>query len=43
MHWLVVCQSLRSFFIRGDLNGHVDSTRVGFDVVYGSFGYGSRN
>jgi hypothetical protein len=30
-------------FIRGDLNGHICSTRVGFDGVYGGFGYGSRN
>jgi hypothetical protein len=29
--------------IGGDLNGHVDSTRVGFDGVHGGFGYGSRN
>jgi hypothetical protein len=30
-------------FIGGDLNGHVGSTRVGFDGVHGGFGYGSRN
>jgi hypothetical protein len=30
-------------FIGGDLNGHVGSTRVCFDGVYGGFGYGSRN
>jgi hypothetical protein len=30
-------------FIGGDLNGHVESTRVGFDGVHGGFGYGSRN
>jgi hypothetical protein len=30
-------------FIGGDLNGHASSTRVGFDVVHGGFGYGSRN
>jgi hypothetical protein len=30
-------------FIRGDLNGHVGFTRVGFDEVHGGFGYGSRN
>jgi hypothetical protein len=30
-------------FIRGDLNGHVGSTRVGFDGVHGDFRYGSRN
>jgi exonuclease III len=30
-------------FIGGDLNGHVGSTRVGFDWVHGGFGYGSRN
>jgi hypothetical protein len=27
----------------GDLNEHVDSTRVGFDGVHEDFGYGSRN
>jgi hypothetical protein len=27
----------------GDLNGHIGSTRVGFDGVHGGFGYGSRN
>jgi hypothetical protein len=27
----------------GDLNGHVGSTRAGFDGVHGGFGYGSRN
>jgi hypothetical protein len=30
-------------FMGGDLNGHVGSTRVGFDGVHGGFGYGSRN
>jgi hypothetical protein len=30
-------------FIGGDLNRHVGSTRVGFEGVHGSFGYGSRN
>jgi hypothetical protein len=30
-------------FIGGDLNGHVGSTRVGFDGVHGGFEYGSRN
>jgi hypothetical protein len=30
-------------FIGGDLNGHVDSIRVGFDGVHGGFEYGSRN
>jgi hypothetical protein len=30
-------------FIGGNLNGHVGSTRVGFDGVHGGFGYGSRN
>jgi hypothetical protein len=30
-------------FIGGNLNGHVGSTRVGFDEVHGGFGYGSRN
>jgi hypothetical protein len=27
----------------GDLNEHVGSTRVGFDGVHVSFGYGNRN
>jgi hypothetical protein len=30
-------------FIGGDLNGHVGSTRVGFDGVHRGFGYESRN
>jgi hypothetical protein len=30
-------------FIGGDLNGHVGSTRVGFDGVHGDFWYESRN
>jgi hypothetical protein len=30
-------------FIGGDLNGHVGSTRVGFDGVYKGFRYESRN
>jgi exonuclease III len=30
-------------FIGGDLNGHVGSTRVGFDGVHVGFGYESRN
>jgi hypothetical protein len=30
-------------FIGGDLNGHIGSTRVGFNGVHGGFGYGSRN
>jgi hypothetical protein len=30
-------------FIRGDLNGHVGSTRVGFDGVHRGFEYESRN
>ena len=27
----------------GDLNGHVGATNVGFERVYGGFGYGSRS
>jgi hypothetical protein len=30
-------------FLEGDLNGHVGSTRVGFDRVHGGFRYGSMN
>jgi hypothetical protein len=33
----------KKLFIGGDLNGHVGSTRVGFDGVHGGFRYGSRN
>jgi hypothetical protein len=33
----------KKLFIGEDLNGHVGSTRVGFDGVHGGFGYGSRN
>jgi exonuclease III len=33
----------KKLFIGGDLNGHVGSTRVGFDGVHRGFGYGSRN
>ncbi|PUZ77144.1 hypothetical protein GQ55_1G347200 [Panicum hallii var. hallii] len=30
-------------FIRGDLNGHVGATNVGYERVHVGFGYGSRN
>jgi hypothetical protein len=41
---LVSCVPLlEKLFIGGDLNGHVGSTRVGFDGVHGGFGYESRN
>jgi hypothetical protein len=30
-------------FIGGDLNGHVGSSRVGFDGVHEGFRYGSKN
>jgi hypothetical protein len=40
---LVSSVPISELFIGGDLNGHVGSTRVGFDEVYGGFGYGSRN
>jgi hypothetical protein len=30
-------------FIRGDLNGHVCSTRLGFNEIHGGFGYESTN
>jgi exonuclease III len=33
----------KKLFIGGDLNGHIDSTRVSFDGVHGGFRYGSRN
>ena len=30
-------------FIGGDLNGHVETSRDGFDNVHGGFGFGERN
>jgi exonuclease III len=33
----------KKLFIGGDLNGHLGSTRVGFDGVHGGFRYGSKN
>jgi hypothetical protein len=33
----------KKLFIGGNLNGHVGSTRVGFDRVHRDFKYGSRN
>jgi hypothetical protein len=33
----------KKLFIGRDLNGHVGSTKLGFDGVYGGFGYRSRN
>ena len=38
-----VVPSSEKFFIGGDLNGHVGTTRAGFEAVHGGFGYGSRN
>jgi exonuclease III len=38
-----VVPSSEKLFIGGDLNGHVGSTSVGFEVAHGGFGYGSRN
>ena len=35
--------SSEKLFIGGDLNGHIGSTSAGFEVVYGGFGYVSRN
>jgi hypothetical protein len=33
----------KKLFIERDLNEHIGSTRVDFDGVHRSFGYGSRN
>ena len=30
-------------FIGGDLNGHVGTSRYGFDSVHGGFDFGERN
>jgi hypothetical protein len=40
---LVNSVSISEKLFIGDLNGHVDSTRVGLDGVHGGFEYGSRN
>jgi len=29
--------------LAGDMNGHVGSSNVGYDVMHDSFGYGNRN
>jgi hypothetical protein len=30
-------------FLGGDINGYIGSTGIGFDVMHGGFGDGSRN
>jgi hypothetical protein len=35
--------SSEKLFIRGDFNGHVDTTRWGFERVHEGFGYGEQN
>jgi hypothetical protein len=40
---LVSSVSISEKLLIRDLNGHVGSTRAGFDGVHGGFGYGSRN
>ena len=35
--------SSEKLFIGRDLNGHVGTTRAGFEAVHGGFWYGSRN
>jgi hypothetical protein len=35
--------SSEKLFIGGHLNGHVGTTRAGFEAAHGGFGYGSRN
>jgi hypothetical protein len=35
--------SSEKLFIGGDLNGHVGTSRVGYEAVHGGFGFGSRN
>jgi hypothetical protein len=35
--------SSSKFFIGGDLNGHVSTTRKGFERVHGNFRYGEQN
>jgi hypothetical protein len=40
---LVSSMPISEKFFIGELNGHVGSTRIGFDGVHGGFGYGNRN
>jgi hypothetical protein len=35
--------SSEKLFIEGDLNGHISTTRGGFERVHGGFGYGKQN
>ena len=35
--------SREKIFIGGDLNGHVGTSRYGFDSVHGGFDFGERN
>jgi hypothetical protein len=35
--------SSEKLFIIGDLNGHVGTTRRGFEMIHGDFGYGKQN
>ena len=35
--------SREKLFIGGDLNGHVETNRYGFDSVHGGFNFGERN
>ena len=42
-HLVRAVPSSEKLFIGGDLNGHVGASSVGFEVVHGGFGYGSRN
>jgi hypothetical protein len=35
--------SSAKFFIEGDLNGHIGTTRMRFERVHESFGYGEQN
>jgi hypothetical protein len=35
--------SSEKLFIGGDLNGHIDTAREGFEMVHEGFGYGEQN
>jgi hypothetical protein len=35
--------SSEKLFIGGDINGHVGTTRGGFERLHGGFGYGQQN
>jgi hypothetical protein len=40
---IVTSVAVTEKLLKGDLNGHVGATNIGFERVHGGFGYGDRN